>query len=365
MEIAFASDRDGASKVYILSLATKAVKAVAVGGPPGQLNPAWCTDTKLSFAANGDVYAVDRATGRPTNLTNSSATTESQPACTPDGSRVLFASGTATTRDLFDVSYVGGVPPRRISAPGWLAVDPALNPAGTELAFFGRSPDGRVGLWTNTYRLDKSVDWRPTLRIEVKPPRELRLTKYDAQQPFAWLPRFKRQGRAFFGTDLPQGSTAATGTRSLFFFAGKAFQALGYPARFGEDANPAPRPLPALSTRKGFLGLGGTSGADALLVTFRGRAITVRSETGVIGRVFGDSGRTVVRGGFSVSYDQKLLQRVLVNLAGGADRVTFTGVPPARLELAVDCGPNEDRLTMRFAKITPSYTVKGCERVAR
>ena len=369
-ELAFASDRSGSSKIYVMNPVSKSVTVLTLSGPASQSNPAWCTDTTIAFSAGGDIFIADRSSGGATNLTNSPGSTESQPACTPDGTRILFASGTASTRGIFDISYVGRIgSPRQISSPGWVTVDPAVNSTGTELVFFGRSPEGKQGLFSNRYKLDDTVNWNPKLRYEAPPPRELRLTKYNPQLGFSWTPQFKSRSSWLFGTDLPQGSAASTGTRSLFFFdySRKAFQDLGYRSRFGEDANPAKRPLPTVYSRKNFVGIGGTTGADNLTFTFA-KTIGVKSPNGLIERFFTDPDRTVIRSGYSIAYEPPFMN-IIASMGSGNDRVTITvtGPPPAKKPVPkwlLDCAKGRDQVLIQKAA-EPFFGFRSCEQITR
>ncbi len=358
-KLAFASDRSGTSQVYVMNAVSKTVTALAVNGPAGQTNPAWCTDTTIALAATGDIFVASTTDGSIKNITNS-PTIESQPACTPDGTRVLFPSSASTSfRTIYDLPLSGAGAPRKLSADGWLALDPAVNPSGTKLLFFGQAPDGKRGLWENAYAPKATFTWNPKLVLGAKGQQEYRLTKYEPRIGFAWTPTFRSTfASRLFGTDLPQGSSASTGTRSMFFYdlETKLLQTLGYVPRFGEDANPVARALAFVYRKEDLVGLGGTLGADSLALRLKPKSITATLPSG---SSFFDSNRSVVKGRSYVFTPTP--RSIFVSTLGGNDSVTITGPSGTSLRIRVDCGPGIDELVRRLA--LPFFSQVSCEKV--
>jgi dipeptidyl aminopeptidase/acylaminoacyl peptidase len=358
--IAFSSDRAGASRIFLMDADGSNQRQFLPGGPGGEANPQFCDDVSVVFGASGDVWVAEYG-GTARNLTNSSGFTESQPACTPDGTRVLFQSSASTAgRTVYDLPASGVGTPRQLTPDGWLALDPAIDPSGKELLFFGQSPDGKRGLWENTYLPKGTSSWNPKLVLEAKPPREFRLTKHDAQFNFAWTPTFRsRFASRLFGTDLPAGSGASTGTRSIFEFRpkDKAFFFVGYEDRFGEDANPAPRPFASVYQEKKLVGIGGTRGIDAFSLRF-GKDVVRVTTTGPLAEYRVDG---VVEPKKVVELPLKYRHALDLLLLDGNDRVVFTG-QPASTAVKIDCGNGLDNVNL--PKLFKA-AFKNCEKVKR
>lgn len=138
-------------------------------GPADDSEPAWSPDgrtvvfTRATSVFFGDIFVLDVASGRQTNLTNTPGDHEYSPSWSPDGTRIAFAKDIETPHapfanaDLFvmdaDGTHVTRLTndPRRQWDPTWSPegdaiafVDGSLSPGYRRLVFFGTL---RTTLW--------------------------------------------------------------------------------------------------------------------------------------------------------------------------------------------------------------------------
>jgi hypothetical protein len=134
-------------------------------------DPAWSLDgTKVVFSSdrdgNRDLYSTDASGANEVRLTTN-ALNDYQPVWSPDGKRIAFVS----ERDLHPEIFVMDADGSNVAVlTNTLAVDgsPTWSPDGTQIAFHSNR-DGRYGIWkmnadgTNPVRLttSDSGDWDP------------------------------------------------------------------------------------------------------------------------------------------------------------------------------------------------------------
>ena len=356
--LAFVSNRTRDSLIYVMNPATKKVEVLTRSGPKGQTNPYWCTDRKIVFGADGEIYVADTRDGSSFNLTKTPKVIESQPVCTPRGDRVLFHSSQSDAfRSIYDMPITGGAQ-RRLTPSGWPAIDVDVRPDGKAFLFFGRSRQGKVALWENRYEPKGRISWKPRSVVVVKPPRELRLNRYAPTYPVVWLPGFKsRAGFTIFGTNLAKGSAGPPDLRSIVRIDAADGSVDGYffRRRRGEDASPVVRPLTRVFRKGTNLGVAGTQGSDLLVLGLTAGRTAVRPAPGLS---LWDENRSVpVSAGINYG---TAFANVVVKTLSGNDRVTVTGTPRKGTKLLLNCGAGNDSV-FASRKLLPLLDRESCE----
>lgn len=119
--------------------------------------PAWTSDgARIVFSSNQDgdseLYIIDAAgSTAPTALTNNDAN-DSDPAISPDGRTIVFASDLETpgSQELFSVSVAGGDVQQLTNASG-SSTSPAYSPDGSRIVFVSdRGGDGDIWMMDAT-----------------------------------------------------------------------------------------------------------------------------------------------------------------------------------------------------------------------
>src|SRR3954468_8159951 len=149
-DLAFVSSRDGVYAIYVMGAdgggerrLTKD-EAQRSGTPAGlffEVEPAWSPDgTQLAFASrrsgNFDLY-VTGADGKGTRRLTDAAAEESHPSWAPNGRRIVFQRGRPA--HLWIVGAGGGTPVAVTGGPT-AEVDPAWSPDGRWIAYQLRRP---------------------------------------------------------------------------------------------------------------------------------------------------------------------------------------------------------------------------------
>jgi TolB protein len=104
-----------------------------------------------------DIYKMEVATGKVTNLTSTSPVWDANPACSPVSDQIAFVSdraggGGKDTDQIWVMDIAGKNLQQLTNAPGWENVQPGWSPDGLEIAFyragiFGAESSGPAGLW--------------------------------------------------------------------------------------------------------------------------------------------------------------------------------------------------------------------------
>ncbi|MCY3928630.1 MAG: hypothetical protein OXG81_10165 [Acidobacteria bacterium] len=177
--IAFVSDResDGSKEIFLMDYDGHAQRRIT-GHVSTSLSPVWARDSSglvyLSFfEGRPGVYWADLVTGRKTPIVAEEQPAYSPSLC-PDGDTVLFARPLRTNRqnmELFVLSRRGGTP-RQLTRSSRIDTNPECSPDGTRIAFTsGRSGTPQIYVMdidgTNldrvTYegRYNEGASWHP------------------------------------------------------------------------------------------------------------------------------------------------------------------------------------------------------------
>jgi Tol biopolymer transport system component len=137
-KIAFASSRDGDLEVYLMN-ADGSGQTALTGNPADDSQPAWSPDgSKIAFTSLRDanyweVFVMNADGSGQTALTGNPAS-DSQPAWSPDGSKIAFTSSRDGNYELY-VMNADGSAQTRLTSNAARDFDPAWSPDGRALAF--------------------------------------------------------------------------------------------------------------------------------------------------------------------------------------------------------------------------------------
>lgn len=157
--LAFVSDRDGQPEIYQMHVDGTGLLNLTQH-PALDVQPAWSPDgSRLAFASNRvgnfDIYVLELASGQLSNLTAywdqfvaGAPADDTQPAWSPDGSQLVFESQRGGDTDIYVMDVTGwqvqNLTQRPVDGDG----DPAWSPDGSQLAFVSN----RAGSW-NIYMM--------------------------------------------------------------------------------------------------------------------------------------------------------------------------------------------------------------------
>ena len=156
-DLAFVSTRDGDYAIYAMNTSEGGEHRLtdAQGDPstPGglffQIDPAWSPDgSTIAFASKRsgtfDLYAMNRD-GSGTRRLTSTKEDETQPSWSPDGDRIAFARGASSRLFVMNTDGSGA---RRVTDEELEESEPAWSPDGSSIAYVQRSPGTSIReLW--------------------------------------------------------------------------------------------------------------------------------------------------------------------------------------------------------------------------
>ncbi len=141
-QIAFASDRDGNSEIYLMVVghADGAGQTNLTNNSANDWGPAWSPDgTRIAFYSyrdgNSEIYVINADGTDQTRLTNNSAT-DLAPAWSPDGTRIAFVSDHGNFEIyVMAVGHADGTGQTNLTNNSAADLAPAWSPDGTRIAF--------------------------------------------------------------------------------------------------------------------------------------------------------------------------------------------------------------------------------------
>ena len=180
-QIAFSSDRDGNLEIYTID--TDGTNLVRLTNNPARdTQPAWSPDgRKIAFASdrrNGfslEIYVMNADGGGLVQLTSDHppAVNDESPSWSPDGTRIAFASNRGDSYDIY-VMDADGENPIQLTRGRAKEVNPCWSPDGMKIAFtssgnvlkseiYVMDADGAnpVNLTQNPDALNKDPSWSP------------------------------------------------------------------------------------------------------------------------------------------------------------------------------------------------------------
>jgi len=142
-KIAFSSDRDGANhEIYVMDPDGSNQTRLTSNTLP-DTNPAWSPDgTRIAFVSsrdgNAEIYVMSADGSNPTRLTNNSVG-DTNPTWSPDGSRIAFLSGQSGVNTIW-IMNADGSNAFQLLPNSLNANFPAWSPDGTRIAFSAQGP---------------------------------------------------------------------------------------------------------------------------------------------------------------------------------------------------------------------------------
>ena len=153
----------------------------------------------IAFEAGGAIYVVDSEGGMPRRIVAAKAgVTNMQPALSPDGSRIAFSSNLEGTFDIYVIG-VDGAGRRRVTTGGGSSIqpesvpiddsEPAWSPDGSRIAFARGFDATGNGVFVQT-----CAEWSDILvvNVDVSDPSEVNLTNGEHGTDPAWSPDGRR-----------------------------------------------------------------------------------------------------------------------------------------------------------------------------
>jgi Tol biopolymer transport system component len=174
--IAFTSDRDGNREIYVMN-ADGTGQTRLTNDPASDSDPAWSPDgTKIAFVSSRDagdfeIYKMNADGTGQTRLTNEQFL-DADPAWSPDGTKIAFTSRRDGSNQIY-LMNADGTSPLRLTNNGASEGFPAWSPDGSKIAFqtsrdgnweiYKMNPDGtgQVNLTNAPASEDITPTWSP------------------------------------------------------------------------------------------------------------------------------------------------------------------------------------------------------------
>jgi Tol biopolymer transport system component len=161
--IAFSSRRDGKFSIYIVGVDGGGLRRLT-DGPDDDSEPTWSPDgSRIAFVRGfdatgsgvvvltcmspGDILTVgvdDGEVERPAEVNLTRGLGGTDPAWSPDGKRIAFASDRAGSYDIYTMSSESGGDVRRLTEDESAEADPAWSPDGSWIAYTGHLSEDRT-----------------------------------------------------------------------------------------------------------------------------------------------------------------------------------------------------------------------------
>ena len=182
--VAFSSARDGSAEIYVVETRSGIVSRLTDNPGSDDIDPAWSPDGRRLVWASGKPTAHDlfgmEADGRSKKRLVAGGADEIEPAWSPDAAQVAFASNRDGRYRLWTVAVAGGTEPTPVvEAPGQMRA-PAWDPQGTHLAYTGVTR-GNADVWVTVARRlrpdpqDEHRGFRrPPVLVARRPPDRIR-----------------------------------------------------------------------------------------------------------------------------------------------------------------------------------------------
>jgi len=147
-QLAFVKGEGTGAEIYVINSNRTGEKRITSNLVP-DTDPAWSPDGKrIVFAslreANHDIYVMDSDGGNEVRLTTVSAG-DHRPAWSPDGRRIAFVSARDGNAEIY-VMNADGTNPLRLTSDSGADWDPAWSPDGSKIAFRSER-DRSNGIW--------------------------------------------------------------------------------------------------------------------------------------------------------------------------------------------------------------------------
>ena len=156
-KIAFATTRNGKHDtfgnpswgIYVMNAADGSGQTGLTSDPTNDIEPAWSPDgTKIAFASDRpdgrvhNIYVMSATDGSAqTALTSNTSFDSRFPAWSPDGTKIAFSSLQFGTFDLFSINAADGSGRTRLTTDSDNELEPAWSPDGTKIVFVIADPE--------------------------------------------------------------------------------------------------------------------------------------------------------------------------------------------------------------------------------
>ncbi len=151
--IAFVSDRSGNADIFTMWWDGMHPTNLT-NNSAADTDPAWSPDgTKIAFTSdrttNLEVWVMDEHGGNLVNLTKKAGAADSQPTWSPDGTKIAFTSDRAGSTDIWIMNADGTAPIRLTKTSAYAELDPAWAPNGSRIAYTSNK-SGNLDVWSMT-----------------------------------------------------------------------------------------------------------------------------------------------------------------------------------------------------------------------